>query len=151
MWGSIAQNYRCTVGTASGSRPFDITHGYSKAYRYDSRLGFRTPPYMLKLSDDPWRDSRLGEVSPALQAVGSTINYSLVPSDEPGGVISDVTLSTGPGTCPGSPTNCIVSGSGNAKYVPITATGAGLIVVTYALTPSGSSLSETRRVVILAN
>jgi hypothetical protein len=142
MWGSIAQNYRCTVGTSSGTT---VSTGYSKAYRYDSRLGYRTPPYMLKLSDDPWRDSRIGEVSPALQTVDSTVTYPLVPSDE-AGVVSRISVSSGPGTCPGSVDDCTATNS----TLPVTATAPGLIVVTYTLTPSGSSTGSTRRLVILA-
>jgi hypothetical protein len=45
VFGSVAQNYRGTVATTSGST---ILTGYAKNYSYDGRLASATPPYYLK-------------------------------------------------------------------------------------------------------
>jgi len=42
LLGGIQQNYRQPVGTFDGNT---ITHGFTKQYRYDWRLGFISPPF----------------------------------------------------------------------------------------------------------
>jgi hypothetical protein len=129
LWGSLAQHYRCTVGSTSG---------YNKDYRYDDRLRFHTPPYMLELSNEPWRDGRLSEFTPQSQSYPTTKAYALTLADESTSTVSDVKVSTGPATrtWPGSST------------VNVTTTGPGIVVVTYDVTASGSTTPQTRRLVI---
>ena len=45
--GVIAQKFRGPVGTGTGT-------GYSKDYRYDTRLRYLPPPYFLTPVDSPW-------------------------------------------------------------------------------------------------
>jgi len=125
LWGSIAQKYRCVVGS---------TGGYNKQYSYDSRLAQRTPPYMLELSNEPWQDNRIGEVTPLEQRVGTT-SWPLLYADDVGATISNVRVSAGPAT---------VTTVGTQARV--TATGTGLVVVTYTATAGG--LDDYRRLVI---
>jgi hypothetical protein len=129
LWGSLAQHYRCTVGSATG---------YDKDYRYDERLRFHTPPYMLELSNEPWRDGRLSEFTPQSQTYPTTKTYALTLADESTSTVSDVSVSAGPATrtWPGSST------------VNVTTTGPGIVVVTYDVTASGSTIPQTRRLVI---
>jgi|WetSurSiteA1Bulk_404760.scaffolds.fasta_scaffold09894_1 hypothetical protein len=42
LLGGIQQNYRQPVGTIDGNT---ISHGFTKQYRYDSRLAFMSPPF----------------------------------------------------------------------------------------------------------
>lgn len=125
IWGSLAQKYRCVVGS---------TGGYNKQYRYDDRLARRTPPYMLELSDEPWTIDRTGEVTPLRQGVG-VANWPLLYSDDSGTTISNVAVETGPAT---------VTTVGTTARV--TATAPGLVVVTYTATTGG--LADYRRLVI---
>ncbi len=53
--GAIAQYFRGTVGTHSGST---ITSGYAKAYSYDDRLKYLLPPYLFDVSTAGWVLSR---------------------------------------------------------------------------------------------
>ncbi len=125
LWGSIAQRYRCVVGS---------TGGYNKQYSYDARLARRTPPYMLELSNEPWQDNRIGEVTPVTQPVGLR-NWPLLYADDVGATISDVAVSAGPAT---------VATVGTQARV--TATATGLVIVTYTVTTGG--LADYRRLVI---
>lgn len=125
LWGSIAQKYRCVVGS---------TGGYNKQYSYDVRLARRTPPYMVELSNEPWQDDRIGEVTPVDQPVGVR-TWPLLYADDVGATVSNVAVSAGPAT---------VAMLGTQARV--TATGTGLVIVTYAVTTGG--LADYRRLVI---
>lgn len=125
LWGSIAQKYRCVVGS---------TGGYNKQYSYDTRLARRTPPYMLELSNEPWQDNRIGEVSPVTQPVGMT-TWPLLYADDVGATVSNVAVAAGPAT---------VAAVGTSARV--TASGPGLVIVSYTITTSG--LADYRRLVI---
>ena len=125
LWGSLAQRYRCVVGS---------TGGYSKQYSYDSRLARRTPPYMLELSNEPWQNDRIGEVTPLEQAVGVQ-TWPLLYSDDIGATVSNVAMAAGPAT---------VAMIGTTARV--TATGPGLVAVSYTVTTGG--LADYRRLVI---
>ena len=50
--GAIAQIFRGTVGTGSGST---VSTGYLKSYEYDDRLAILQPPYLFDLSSSAWR------------------------------------------------------------------------------------------------
>ena len=128
LWGSLAQKYRCIVGYGGG---------YGKKYSYDDRLGRITPPYMLELSNEPWKVVRYAEITTATQAVGAK-TYSLLLPEETGGTVSRVSVSSGPAT---------VSVVGTTATV--TATAAGTIVVTYDVTSSALG-TQARRLVIVA-
>ncbi len=60
--GAIAQYYRGTVGTGSGTT---ISTGYAKDYNYDDRLRFRSPPNFLDPVETRWEIVRKSEQSPA--------------------------------------------------------------------------------------
>jgi hypothetical protein len=60
--GVIAQKFRGPVGTSSGGT---VISGYSKAYAYDDRLAFRSPPYFLDPLQANWRIRRQSEQVPA--------------------------------------------------------------------------------------
>ena len=47
--GAIAQRYRGTVGTGSGST------GYLKNYNYDQRMKYQSPPFFLNPIDSAWQ------------------------------------------------------------------------------------------------
>jgi type II secretory pathway pseudopilin PulG len=60
--GAIAQYYRGTVGTGSGTT---IATGYAKDYNYDDRLKFRSPPNFLDPVETRWEVVRKSEQAPA--------------------------------------------------------------------------------------
>jgi hypothetical protein len=60
--GAIAQKYRGTVGTGSGST---ILTGFVKNYNYDDRFRYRSPPYFLNPIDSAWDVIRSHEQVPA--------------------------------------------------------------------------------------
>jgi hypothetical protein len=60
--GAIAQKYRGTVGTFSGST---IVSGFTKNYWYDDRFRYRSPPYFLSPIDSAWDVVRVHEQVPA--------------------------------------------------------------------------------------
>jgi hypothetical protein len=55
LHGAIAQVFRGTVGTHSGST---VTSGYSKNYLYDSRFEVESPPYFLNPTTVSWSVKR---------------------------------------------------------------------------------------------
>jgi hypothetical protein len=57
VYGSIAQKWRGIVGKGSA--------GYTKNYRYDSRLRFQSPPYFPQWTNAVWSGRTTGEVKPA--------------------------------------------------------------------------------------
>jgi hypothetical protein len=60
--GAIAQRYRGTVSTFSGST---IGSGFTKNYWYDDRFRYRSPPYFLSPLDSAWDVVRVHEQVPA--------------------------------------------------------------------------------------
>jgi hypothetical protein len=60
--GAIAQRYRGTVSTFSGST---IITGFTKNYWYDDRFRYRSPPYFLSPLDSAWDVVRMHEQVPA--------------------------------------------------------------------------------------
>ena len=60
--GAIAQYYRGTVATSSGS---GVATGYLKNYNYDDRLKFRSPPNFLDPVQTSWQIVRQTEQQPA--------------------------------------------------------------------------------------
>jgi hypothetical protein len=62
LFGSIAQRYRGPVGTFSGG---SILTGYAKAYSYDQRLSYDSPPKFLNPVASAWRVVTWSERPPA--------------------------------------------------------------------------------------
>jgi len=62
--GAIAQRFRGAVGQFNSSTNVKI-HGYSKDYKYDDRLRYRSPPYFLDPISAAWRVVRNNEQVPA--------------------------------------------------------------------------------------
>jgi hypothetical protein len=60
--GAIAQHYRGTVSTFSGTT---IVTGFTKNYWYDDRFRYRSPPYFLSPVDSAWDVVRSHEQVPA--------------------------------------------------------------------------------------
>jgi hypothetical protein len=63
--GAIAQYYRGTVGTGSGTT---ISTGYAKNYVYDDRLKYRSPPNFLDPIETRWEIVRKSEQGAATTA-----------------------------------------------------------------------------------
>jgi hypothetical protein len=57
--GAIAQQYRGPVGTFSGG---SIVTGYAKAYLYDTRLKYLSPPHFLNPVQAAWQVGTWGEI-----------------------------------------------------------------------------------------
>ena len=53
--GVIAQKWRGPVGTSGGT-------GYLKAYGYDNRLQYASPPYVQDITETPYRVSQWAEI-----------------------------------------------------------------------------------------
>jgi hypothetical protein len=126
LWGSLAQKYRCVVGS---------TGGYNKQYSFDSRLMDLHPPYMLELSTEPWEVERLAELTMPTQSVGAK-SWPMI------------TAQDGTATVQGA---LVEFGSASVAVVgttaTVTATSSGVVVVLYEVV-SGTSV-ETRHLVIL--
>ena len=67
VWGAIAQKFRGTVGTGTG------TTGYSKKYQYDLRLKNIAPPKFLSPVSTTYGVTTYAEVAAAFKANGTTI------------------------------------------------------------------------------
>lgn len=67
VFGSVAQNYRGTVATTSGST---IATGYAKNYGYDARLASTTPPYYLKPTTASFKVASYASTVPAYTSAG---------------------------------------------------------------------------------
>ncbi len=131
LWGSIAQKFRCVVGS---------TGGYNKVYSYDDRLAQRTPPYMLELSNEPWGTQRYGEINLDSQAVGTTVGWPLLTPAETSSTVRNVRLTSMPGEGSASLTTV-------GTEARITPTSPGLVVVTYEVLTG--DLVAVRRLVVL--
>ena len=126
LWGSLAQKYRCVVGS---------TGGYAKRYSYDVRLARITPPYLLQLSTEPWEVQRYAEVSVVDQVVGPQ-QYTLLAADDVGATIQNANVTFGSASV-------VVAGS----RATVTATGPGMVVVTYDVVTA--AVTQPRRLVIM--
>ena len=73
--GAIAQKFRGTVGTHSGSTP---TTGYLKGYNYDSALKYHQPPYFLDPVQASWDIQSETEQVPRALADVPQIGYRAV-------------------------------------------------------------------------
>jgi len=60
--GSIAQKYRGPVGTFNSH---GAVSGYQKAYSYDGRLKYLSPPHMLDVAQTAWQIKVWSEIEPA--------------------------------------------------------------------------------------
>jgi hypothetical protein len=60
--GTISQEFRGAVGTFNGQ---GTSTGYNKAYTYDTRLNYLTPPYFLNPILSAWRKLSFAEQKPA--------------------------------------------------------------------------------------
>lgn len=60
--GAIAQKFRGAVATSAGSA---LANGYLKAYTYDNRLKYRSPPHFLDPVNAAWRLQTFTEQTPA--------------------------------------------------------------------------------------
>jgi type II secretory pathway pseudopilin PulG len=69
MFGSVAQNYRGTVGLVNTSTGA-ITTGYTKSYTYDGRLISTTPPYYLKPTTASFRVAAYASTLAAYTSTG---------------------------------------------------------------------------------
>jgi hypothetical protein len=63
--GSIAQRWRGIVGQGNA--------GYIKAYKYDSRLKYSSPPYFPQWTNAKWGPRHTGELSAAYNTAGTYI------------------------------------------------------------------------------
>jgi hypothetical protein len=61
LFGSIGQLYRGAVGTFSGSSP---STGYAKAYTYDQKLRYESPPHFLDPVASAWGVTTWAECAP---------------------------------------------------------------------------------------
>ena len=126
LWGSLAQKYRCVVGS---------TGGYYKQYSFDSRLTRLHPPYMLELSTEPWEVQRYAELTPGIQPVGSKA-WPLVTARDGVVTVQNAVVQAGSATVAVVGTTATVS-----------ATAARPLIVSYDVV-SGAT-TETRRLVLM--
>jgi hypothetical protein len=61
VWGSIAQRWRGIVGQSGGWN----SSGYTKAYHYDKRLQYSSPPYFPQWVNASWSEQHGGEIPAA--------------------------------------------------------------------------------------
>lgn len=135
LWGSIAQKFRCAVGISGGS-------GYGKQYKYDDRLTQRTPPYMLELSDEPWGDERMGEITPITQPVATSVRHSLLRAGDEGLTVRNIRLASAPGSAVTTVTPLELSGE-----VEVSSSAQGVVVIVYEVGTTGDW--DVRRQVLL--
>ncbi len=138
MWGSLAQKYRCVVGSNGG---------YNKVYKYDTRLARHVPPYMLELSDEAWTDSvendsdrKAPTMELTMQRQGLDVAaYPLAFATDVSATVDDVEVVSGAAS---------VTTSGLTAYV--TPTAPGPVIVSYDLThgTGDDAVTEFRRLVI---
>ena len=131
MWGSLAQKFRCVVGS---------TGGYNKIYKYDDRLAQRTPPYMLELSNEPWGTQRYGEINLDSQSVGTTVDWPLLTAAESSSTVRNVRLTS----TPGEGSTILTTVGTDARLTP---SSPGMVVVTYEVVTG--DLVAVRRLVVL--
>ncbi len=148
LWGSLAQEYRCVVGS---------TGGYNKVYKYDTRLERIVPPAMLELSDEDWatrtsdNDASIkapySEFTPQHQPFGNASTWWPISlASDTSATISNVKVVTANAPTP------TVQQSGGVWQMNVQPTSTGLVVVRYDITHSiaGSTktIKESRPLVI---
>jgi hypothetical protein len=148
LWGSLAQEYRCVVGS---------TGGYYKVYKYDTRLERVVPPAMLELSEEDWstktsdNDASLkapySEFTPMRQVFGDTTQWWPVSlASDTSVAISNIKVITG--NAP-TPTTQI---SGGKSMMNVQPTGPGLVIIRYdilhSIAGSTKTIKESRPLVI---
>jgi hypothetical protein len=139
FWGSLAQKYRCVVGS---------TGGYNKKYSYDGRIGDVVPPYMMELSGEPWRGQQRFEISPQPQGLVLKSYNLAYPDDGTGAQVTKATLAWPPVSDGNRPTMTGPTGTS----ITITPRHAGPIIVNYDIkhTVASTVVTENRRLVIYA-
>jgi hypothetical protein len=152
LWGSLAQKYRCVVGS---------TGGYNKVYKYDDRLLRVVPPAMLELSDEDWgsqtsendahRKAPFSEITFFRQKAGDAGTWTpMSTSVDYQPTVSNVRVVTGGVSVP-----AIQSRSANGTTVlaaNVQSANPGLVIVRYDITTgkagSTKTIKESRSVVI---
>jgi hypothetical protein len=155
LWGSLAQKYRCAVGPNTGAT---IEGGFAKAYLYDNRLHYQTPPYMVELSSEPWKRNQYTELTPVVQSA-ATRSWPLATANDlvaPAATFGNLVVAYGP---PATAATLLNGGTASLAQAQVAltsyplATGkSGLVLLTYDVTKSVGSpavaYTETRRLAI---
>lgn len=151
LWGSLAQKYRCVVGS---------TGGYNKVYKYDERLSRSVPPAMLELSDEDWSSTSttsdaairapFTEITPFHQNVGETKSWPLSVSTDYTSTISNVHVVGGSSNVP---TATMGTWEGKSVWMAaVTPTAAGPLIIRYDILHgnklSTASVKDSRTLVI---
>jgi len=155
LWGSIAQKYRCVVGS---------TGGYNKVYKYDDRLTRTVPPAMLELSDEDWATQTsssdasvkapFSEITPRRQVVGVTTNWQLTVASDHSATVDSKKIWVVAGNVSSTPTvsSHVVNGEA-VLTMAVSPTTTGLVIIRYELkhvskTNVNNAVTESRALVI---
>jgi hypothetical protein len=146
--GSLGQKYRCPVGVSGGGA------AYQKFYQYDQRYMVEDPPpYMLELSNEPWKVKSYSETSTrrdpvalagmladtGSQARSTTRTYNVLANDTGGSTLTGAAIKAGSGTA-------TVVGNQISFIAP---PNVGQTVVEYIVTkPDGSRAAQTLTITI---
>jgi len=146
--GSLGQKYRCPVGVSGGGS------AYQKFYQYDQRYMVEDPPpYMLELSNEPWKVKAYSETGirrdpvalagitadTGTQARSTTRTYNVLANDVSGNKLTGAVIKAGVGT---------VSVVGN-QISFIAPSTVGQTVIEYIVTkPDGSRAAQTLTITI---
>jgi len=146
--GSLGQKYRCPVGVSGGGS------AYQKFYQYDQRYMVEDPPpYMLELSNEPWKVKAYSETGirrdpvalagitadTGSQARSTTRTYNVLANDVSGNKLTGAVIKAGVGT---------VSVVGNQVSF-IAPSTVGQTVIEYVVTkPDGSRAAQTLTITI---
>ena len=146
--GSLGQKYRCPVGVSGGGA------AYQKFYQYDQRYMVEDPPpYMLELSNEPWKVKAYSETSirrdpvalagmvadAGSQARSTTRTYNVLANDSAGNALTGAAIKAGSGTA-------TVVGNQISFVAP---PNVGQTVVEYVVTkPDGSRAAQTLTITI---
>jgi len=152
FWGSLAQKYRCVVGS---------TGGYNKVYKYDDRLTRFVPPAMLELSDEDWgtqtsaSEAKLkapfSEITPLKQKAADTgVWWPLSNSSDNTSTISNMRVVTtisaanknANATVP-SIQSKVYNGVANTWMANVVASAPGIVVLRYDITHGSKTTSKT--------
>ncbi len=146
--GSLGQKYRCPVGVSGGGA------AYQKFYQYDQRYMVEDPPpYMLELSNEPWKVKAYSETSirrdpvalaglvadSGTQARSTTRTYNVLANDIAGNKLTGAAIKAGVGTAS-------VVGNQISFLAPST---VGQTVIEYIVTkPDGSRAAQNLTITI---
>lgn len=146
--GSLGQKYRCPVGVSGGGS------AYQKFYEYDKRYMVEDPPpYMLELSNEPWKVKAFQETSirrdpvaltglvadTGSQARSTTKTYNVLANDTNAGTLQAVQIKAGGGTA------SVVAG----QVQFIAPANAGQTVIEYVVKrPDGVVAAQTLTVTV---